>query len=147
MVSDQFANKPLFKECIDALQPNVVVLSIQETNKIFELFEVCIPIINGGSRIDWEKISKKKFIDNLSEILPSLRKLTQDPIDKAVYVLWNNASLRVIKTDLESVLNHFDDVTCLGFETWLFNPYQGYIIEYYYLGEMNMGLISKASQS
>ncbi len=133
----------LFKECIDALGANVVILPKQESDMIWGLFKTTIPIIKGGSRVYWNKINQKTFINELGEMIPNLEKLLQQPIDSSIYLLWNDASLPVVKTTIEATISVFDDVTAVGFETWFFNPYQGYIIEFYYLGEMTAGLICK----
>lgn len=136
-----FNENILFNECIDALKANVNILSEHEAENIWNSFKSKIPIINGGSRIDWKKIKNHCAIESLEEVLIQVQQLLQSPVKTNVYVLWNDASVPIIKTDLNLVLKYFDDVTCVGFETWLYNPEQGYVIEYYYLGQMNAGLV------
>ena len=131
----------LFEECLQALEENVTILSLEETNKIFELFESNIPIYQGGSRIDWKKIKEHIALSSPKEITSSLEKLLKNTFDSTVYIFWNDASLPVIKTDLILAISKFEDVTAVGFETWFFNPWEGFIIEYYYLKELNIGLI------
>lgn len=131
----------LFKECIESLADNVEILSKHETDKIFGLFKKTIPIYQGGSRIDWDQVPEKIVIQSRDQTISLLEQLLREPVDTSIYVLWNDASLPIIKTDLNLVLMNFDDVTCVGFETWLYNPFQGYIIQYYYLGEMDAGII------
>ena len=132
----------LFAECIDALGNKVIILSKNESDAIWAVFKSKIPIIKGGSRIDWNKINKKVIISAPDQIVINLEQLLSHPIEQTIYVLWNDLSLPIIKTDLDSVLKYFDDVTCVGFETWFFNPSEGYIVEFYYLGELNAGLVS-----
>lgn len=134
----------LFDQCIEGLAAHVVILNKQESDKIFDLFENKVSIYQSGSRIDWEKIDKKITIDSPDQTISALEQLLQKP-DTTVYVFWNDGSLPVIKTDINLVLLHFEDVICVGFETWLYNPHQGYIIEYYYLGDMHVGLVNKST--
>lgn len=130
----------LFTECINALGNKVRILTKEESNKVFNLFESLIPFYQGGSRIDWSQVEQKVHIDSPQEIIRSIENLLKKPFNAQVYVLWNDASLPVLETDLVSIAKHFDDITCLGFETWFFNPSDGYTVEYYYLGELNAGL-------
>ncbi len=137
------AGNDLFEECLEALGNNAVVLSPAKSDDIVDLLEKSVPIYEGGSRIDWNKVDEKIYLDSPRETVEALTKLLQGNIDTSIYLMWNDGELLVIKTDLHAVLDNFDDVTCVSFETWFFNPSQGYIIEYYYLGDMAVGLISK----
>lgn len=136
----------LFKACIQALGKSCVILSEYESNKIIEQFEREIPIIKGGSRIDWDYVPIKFKIEYLEDLLLELKRIVPGSIDMQVYIFWNNAKLPVITTDLLTILDHFDDVISVGFETWMYNPNQGYIIEYYYRGEMNIGLVPQNTE-
>lgn len=136
------SDNPLFIECVEALNNNIIILSEDESDSIWRLFNHKVPVIKGGSRIDWEQINKKNNIDLPTQIITKLKRLSlQKDINTSIYILWNDASLPVLKSHLDSVLKHFDDVTCVGFETWFFNPSAKYIIEYYYLGDITAGLI------
>ena len=128
-------------ECIEALDPEVEILNQEDTNKIFDSFEKIAPFYKVGSRIDWTKVKSKVSINDSNEIIPSLKKLIPSIKDYSVYLFWNDASLPVIKTNLEAIIKSYDDVVCNGFETWMYNPDQGYVVENYYLGEINAGLI------
>ena len=138
----------LYKECVESLKNNVMVLSTEETIKLDEFFNdvVADSLYAFGSRIDWSKIDKKASIVSISLTVQAIEELLKKPIDPQVYII-SSSWVPIIKTDLHTILSNFDDVTCLGFETWIFNPAQGYIIEYYYLGEMNVGLFPKKVRS
>jgi hypothetical protein len=131
----------LFKECIEALGSSVMVLSIAESNKIFQVFEQSVPIYRGGSRIDWQQITIKTALNDPNNLALALQKLLHELLDTTVYVLWNDESLPIIKTDLASVVTNLDDVISVCPETWLFNPSQRYIVELYYLGDITAGLL------
>lgn len=133
--------KDLFNECIEAFGTKVRILSDLESKKIWDLFEQELPIVDWG-RVDWDKIDKKINVDcDPDKIIPALGNLLKKDFDKSIYVLWNDASVPVIKTNLDAVITLFDDVISVGPDTWLFNPSTGYIVEWYHEGELFVGLI------
>ena len=140
MVSKLLQNRPLFKECIESLEPNVTILSDQKSDQVWKIFREKLPFSQSG-RIDWKKINIKKSIDEPAQAVIALESLLGKSINKSIYVLWNNNSVPVIKADFDSVIKHIDDVTCVGLDTWLFSP-NGYVIEFYHLGEIMVGLFS-----
>jgi hypothetical protein len=132
-------NKPLFRECLEAL--GVSMLPEQEAEKISELFIHMYPITEWG-KIDWDKIDKKIDIGyEPQNIVPALEKLLQGRVDKTVYIEWSTGGLPVIKADLDKVIEFFDDVTCVAFEKFIFNPTVGYIIEVLPSYKMSVGLV------
>lgn len=129
----------LFKECVTLLQ--ATSLSKLESDKIFDLFAHRVPMTNWG-KIDWSKIEQKKVIgDSVGKIIPTLGKLLQRPFDKTVYIEWSEENIPVIKADLDLVIKHFDDVTCVAFDKFIFNLDEGYIIEILHLGNITVGKI------
>lgn len=122
----------LFEECIVALEKkNVLVLSKDETNKIFECMAQSFPITPWG-QIDWKNVKHKK-ISSSDQITKYIN------IQDEVYILWDNASIPSIKTNLNQILKALDDVTAVSFDTWLYNPTMGYIIEFYHEGDITIG--------
>ncbi|WP_308728038.1 hypothetical protein [Bacillus sp. MYb209] len=51
-----------------------------------------------------------------------------------VYIIWDEASLPIIKTNLHQILQVIDDVTAVSFDTWIYSQDVGYVIEYYHEG-------------
>lgn len=135
----KFEQYPLFQECLDALGNNVTILNKVESIKIGEFFNDWIDDSIGFSRIDWTKVDRKISISEPHHLLNDLEKLLDKPLDPTIYLISSN-SYPTIKTDLHSIIAHFDDIICLGFEVWMFNVSQRYIIEYYYLNEMHAGI-------
>jgi len=132
-------NNPLFKECLEAL--NVPLLSDQEDKEIFELFETMYPLTDWG-KVDWDKIDKKIEVGYYpKKVISALEKLFLQPFDKSVYLLWDDAEIPVIKANLDDVIKKFDDVTCICFDTFIFNPKQGYIIERRHGGNITVGIV------
>ncbi|MGQ0437679.1 CDI toxin immunity protein, partial [Bacillus sp. B-TM1] len=56
-----------------------------------------------------------------------------------IYIIWDEASLPIIKTNLHQILQVIDDVTAVSFDTWLYSPNLGYAIEFYHEGEVRIG--------
>lgn len=132
-------NSILFKECVENLRPNF--LSKFESEKMFEMFKQLVPITDWG-KVDWSKIKKHVFIGYDPErILVTLNNLIGKGYDKSVYVVWSTAGIPVIQTDLNSIINHFDDVVCVAFETFIFNPTIGYVIEIKGGDEATVGIV------
>lgn len=123
----------LLEECLIALGENVSVLSPERTTEVFDNLTKTFPISQWG-RIDWEKIkhvirpSSKKYI-----------KTYITPTESEVYILWDEASLPAIKTNLNSVLDVIDNVSIVSFDTWIYNPTDGYVIEFYHENEITIG--------
>ena len=141
MLSKYLQSRRLFKECVESLGSNVSILSSEESDKVLDLFEKKAPFYEVGSRIDWRKVDKRDLVGSHFEIISSLNKLLVKNFDQTIYLFWNDASLPVLKTDLQSIIKSYDDVVSVGFETWMYNPQEGYVIENYYLGEIHAGLI------
>lgn len=134
-------NRPLFKECLEAL--NVDLLPDEEANKLSALFKKEFPITTWG-KIDWVKIDKKIDLGyDPDNIIPALEQLLQGPIDKSVYIEWSTGGIPVIKTNLDDIIKFLDDVTCVAFEKFIFNLDQGYIIEILPGNKTTVGLINK----
>jgi len=138
----EYTDNAMFSELLEAIdKQHVAILAQNETDKVFDLFQANVPIYQGGSRIDWSKINKTVYVDSPHDIRLTLDALLGGKLDETVYVFWNDASLPVIRTDLTSIIKNYDCAERVGFETWIYNPKQGYIIENYYLGEINLGLV------
>lgn len=139
MSSKLLENRPLFKECIEVLGVNL--LSEQESDRLSALFQQIVPLTNWG-KVDWDKIDQKIDIGyDPQNIIPTLERLIKEPIDTSVYIEWSTASVPVIKADLRNIIEHFDDVTCVAFEKFIFNLTSGYVIEVLPSYKMMAGLI------
>ena len=134
----------LYEECIEALGDNLVIYSEEDSINIFNKFENSFPMYYIAdsilSRIDWNKIYLKYTIKhNLEELLTKIEKHYKEN-DFEVYILWNEANLPVLKTTLKKVLLNIDDVTAVGFDTWIFCESNNYVIEFFHDGEIVLGL-------
>lgn len=139
MNSKFLESRPLFKECVEALK--ATILDLTESQKMSQYFINTFPITKWG-KIDWQKINNKINIGyEPKNIIPALEKLINKPIDKSVYIEWSGGGIPIIKTELDSIIQHFDDVTCVSFEKFIFNISQNYIIEILPSYEITIGII------
>ncbi|MBD2504564.1 CDI toxin immunity protein [Anabaena azotica] len=135
----------LLNECLEALGDNIVVLSMSETENVFSIFEDMFPITS-WARIDWGKIHNKVNIVSSKELVSSLNSFfNKEELESHPYILWNDASLPAIQAKLEQIVRVIDEVTSVSFDTWIFSPKLGYVIEFYHEGEITLGVISQAS--
>jgi hypothetical protein len=130
--------KRLFTECIEIL--NAKTLSIPDSDRLTEVFKSLYPITEWG-KIDWDRIINKIEIgDDQERIIPLLETMLHHPAPKFVYVMWSDGSLPLITTNLEKIVQHYDDVVCVGFETFIFDPQEGWIIEILNDGTITAGM-------
>lgn len=128
----------LFEECLDTLKNKVIPLSLEESAKIEAILQCLFPFISAN--INWEKVEKKIVLNSSEpEIIANLKKLLKSPLDESVYIIWDTYE-PVLKTDLYSAINFFDEITSVSTRTWLLNLKQGYVIEWHWCGLKVIGL-------
>ncbi|NBI31139.1 CDI toxin immunity protein [Chengkuizengella marina] len=113
----------LFDECIEALGRSARVLTKEETDSIFNLFEKTYEITFYG-RIDWKKESGKE-VRSVTDIKDHFTN-----ISIPTYILWDNARIPAVEAQLDKIIEVIDDVTALSFDTWLFSPELKAVIEF-----------------
>lgn len=133
-------NNHLFKECIEALGINL--LSQEESDSLTKVFEQLYPFTRWG-KVNWNEVDCKIDLHgDQNNIIPALTKLLNTPIvDTTAYIEWSDGSLPIIKTNLEDIILHFNDVISVPFEQFIFNPYMGYIIEILPSGHIMAGIV------
>lgn len=115
----------LFDEASAALK-EVRVLADEESRKVMGQFVSSFPIRTSGSGgIDWNKVDKKVLINCIEEIKNQINLTLTD----SCFVIWNDAAHPIIETTVESIVNAFDDVTAVSFDTWIFIPKNNNVIE------------------
>jgi len=127
----------LLEECILALGDDTKVLDMQETQNTFKAMINTFPMTKWG-RIDWGKTDGEFEVVPKEDILERLCRVYND-IDTTVYILWDEASLPAVKTDLKKAIGVIDDVTAVSFDTWFFCPSANYVIELYHEHEIRVG--------
>ena len=115
----------LFEEAVEALE-NVRILTSEHSDKVLKKFVSSFPFeSSGGGRIDWKAIDSKVVIDDINDIRSDL---TID-LSSLCFIIWNDASLPVLESNLKDVISAFDDVTAVSFDTWIFIPETINVIE------------------
>jgi len=60
-----------------------------------------------------------------------------------LYILWNDAEIPVVVTDLYKALTYINDLTWVAPDTWFLNTIQGYVIAFYQLNEIRVGVATE----
>lgn len=132
--------EPMFKECTDALQPNVEILSPMDTKQAYVELQERFPFVWWG-RIDWDNFKDKIRVVNSADIIQKLNSRFQIE-DYTIYILWGLGKSLVIKTSLQNAIRHIDDVNAFGGDQWLYCPSHRFVIEFYHDGDITIGLES-----
>ncbi|GHT11856.1 hypothetical protein FACS189426_14380 [Bacteroidia bacterium] len=112
----------LYEDCLNALD-EYKELSQQESARIVnDVIEEKIKFTWYG-RIDWDIIKNKQVIESFEQ----LKGLS----DRDVYLFWDDAEYPVLITKLKHIVNHWDDVWCLGFRTWIVSIEMDFFLEFY----------------
>ncbi|WIG34119.1 hypothetical protein [Bacillus toyonensis] len=127
----------LLEECIEALDAEIEILETNQGKIIVKSFGNVFPITSWG-RVDWSNIQNYGDLYNEDEIRLYLQNCF-GTYSQTVYIIWDNARVPIIKTNLHQVLNVIDDVTAVSFDTWIYSPDVGYVIEYHHDGDIRIG--------
>ena len=119
MESNMLQHYPLLQECLEAL--NVSLLPTETSESISRLFKQIIPITKWG-KVNWDAVEQKVFIGyDQNNIIDALERLLKKTVDEQVYIEWSTYEIPVIQAHLKSIIAHFDDVTCVAIEKFIFN--------------------------
>lgn len=124
----------LLDECIEALSPDVQVLPLSQRIEYIRLMTSNFPMALNG-RIDWKKVAHKKNYASHRELFAELLEW----INADVLIVWDGAHLPVLMSNLTKILENVDDVTAVGFDTWIYNPQKKIVIEFYHEGDITLG--------
>ena len=84
---------------------------------------------------DWNKISNKKTIENLDDII----NLYPD-LDRC-YIIWDYVKTPIILCDFIKIVEHVDDVTAVSTNTWLMSEDRKYFIEIYHETKISIAVL------
>jgi hypothetical protein len=127
----------LYSECIEALGPNTRIYSLEKSSGIVAMMESIVNFTQ-WARIDWESIDQKKSFKTPEELKDIESILLRDNY----FIVWNEINLPVVETNLNNIINNFNDVIAVGFDTWIVNLDKGIIIESHHEGDLTVGWIS-----
>ncbi|WP_442601931.1 CDI toxin immunity protein [Paenibacillus sp. KN14-4R] len=124
----------LFEECIEALDGSSIILNEIEAQEEFNRFKKVFSFSYG--RIDWSQVEEKESIKVVSDVLNRVNNIEGDFL-----IIWDNARLPIVKSNLDSIFNSLDDVLAVSFDTWLYRPEDGTIIEFFHEGDITIGKV------
>ena len=137
-----------WKNSIAALIPNVTVLSNNEADFIKQTMAATIYLAR-SRYVNWSNYQEPIKLAELKNIIPTLEKLLQRPIDfinNNVYVLFFFKSFdKVIKTDINYLMKNYSAVHYKSIDVQIWDPMEGYIIEVNRCGDIMVGLVDKCS--
>ena len=120
----------LLKECITALASDAELLTKEDADKIYQIFNETIPFLPWG--IDWKQLKSVHIVDDVKKLKDVCR-------SEYFYIIWN-AELPVIKSDLLSIIRCIDDISAVEPDTWLFSLNCNEVIELYHEGRITVGM-------
>lgn len=124
----------LLSEGIEALGSNIKIYDESVRNQVWEEWEKRFPqhFKNMMGRVNWSS-SEKCY--QLIEI-ENVKQYGVEETD--VYILWDNQNF-VISTKLINIIENYDDVTAVSFDTWFVSVDYNFVIENYHEGEIIIG--------
>jgi len=129
----------LYEECLEDLGENTISVR-EDFQKYIESLVETFPFDSWG-RIDWSKVVEKASLNNTKDIL---RILNEKNIGECkILIIWDETTLPVVETSLNSALNVLDDVLAVSFDTWLFDVNKLFIIEFHHEGEALIGFATR----
>jgi hypothetical protein len=127
----------LVDDCMNALGEDVVILHKEETDEVFHMLTQRFTFTRWG-RIDWSQVKHCTTVNSVSDILSVLMDKGRE-IHNPVFILWDEAKLPAIKSNIQRVLSHIEEITIVSFDTWIFCPDDNYVIEFYHEGDITIG--------
>ncbi|MFB5268843.1 hypothetical protein ACE41H_18940 [Paenibacillus enshidis] len=129
----------LFEELIELLLPHdVIIETSQKTEELFHLFVEAYPVTSWG-RVDWKLIREQYSIASVEEAIEILDSKLDESINQQVRLLWNYSDAPSVRVSLKQVVDHIDDVTAVGSDTWLIGPNFSFVIEIFHEGGIKLG--------
>ena len=110
---------PYFDECIERLKPRVEIVLETDSNKLKEKIRKDFDIGIRGFNPKSESVSPISLSDFKEKIID----LTQ------CYIMWDEFSLPIIKTSPIKIVENFDDITAVSFDTWIIDENYNWVIE------------------
>jgi hypothetical protein len=59
--------------------------------------------------------------------------------NNAVYIIWDEATLPIIRCELFKVIDIIDYITSVSFDTWIFSIDEDFVIEIFHDGKIQIG--------
>ncbi|RKP44067.1 hypothetical protein D7Z26_27025 [Cohnella endophytica] len=125
----------LFDECIDALGSETRIYSLEASQNIVTTMVNTFNFTRWG-RLDWNGFAYNGNLIRINELM----KLEFINTNEDYQIIWDEYSLPVVESSLVKIIENFDDVIAVGFDTWIINFELGIIIENHHEGEITIGV-------
>lgn len=124
----------LLLEGIDSLGDNIIIYDEVKKNEVWENWEKKFPqhFENVMGRVNWNNSKRCYQLEKIEEIQEY--KL----LDKEVFIIWDNQNF-ILSTDMMNIINNYDDVVAVSFDTWFVAVDFSFVIENHHEGEIVLG--------
>jgi hypothetical protein len=113
----------LLDECLECLGKEVLIFTEQNakniTDKMFEHFKF------GTHGVDWKSYEKSFEVDSLNKVIEILENLD-------CYIVWDEYTLPILKSNINAIRTCIDDVTAVSFDTYLVDINFNWLIEFHH---------------
>lgn len=117
--------KTLYDEAIELLS-DVRVLNSEESQIVMNELIDSFPFqTTGNGQIDWNKVENYLTLNCIGDI----KKQKKLNLNDKCFVTWNDQTYPIIETNLGNVIDAFDDITAVSFDTWVYIPDRRSVVE------------------
>lgn len=120
------------------------IIPDDEADRVVSWFLKKYPLTKWGT-IDWKMFPEKVVHHNNApeKILPTLEVLINYSGENDIYLLWNDAAIPLIKTDILSVTRAYNEVRQIAHEFFVFNVSNSFVISITAWGDITVGVLPK----
>jgi hypothetical protein len=111
------------------------IYSLDESVRVVAMLVISFPFNQWGC-ISWHEVNHKFEIKNNSELIH----IKELELEDEYLIIWDEMNLPVIESSLKKIISNLDDITAVGFNTWIVNKQMNRIIEIHHEGEITIGI-------
>ena len=108
------------KEVLDALQEDIHILNEDDFKKVHHNFLHSFSFLYSG--INWKDYPNHNVPCDYESILSNTKQ-------KKCYIIWSDGSLPILISNIELVLQNYDEIATVTFETWIVSIDFDWILE------------------
>jgi hypothetical protein len=129
----------LLDECIDVLNPFCQIKEGEIKEEILKKIQIDVNYTLLG-RVNWSLYPNSFNLNSVKELIEITKDL--NIYEATFFIFWDEASLPVLESKLNRIIEFIDDVTAVAFDTWIYNFEHKIIVEFHHDGEIVFGRIS-----
>lgn len=105
---------------------NLEILDELQSKRIEDMIlDKIVFIPSGSGRIDWGVYPNSIVVSDLKEVIKKIA-------NKSCYVMWDEGTLPIVKTNLDSIGDNMFEVTKIAFDTWIVGDLFDWGIEFHH---------------